>query len=77
MIRFNRYESWNGIEKRDPIKLAGERGEFRFVHYAEMENGEHYCLIYGGTPGHQKMRCVDPDRVTKIEPKKTRRKSAQ
>jgi len=66
---------FNGIVKGDDIKLSGERGQFRFVHLTTTADGKpDYCVIFGGTPGHAKMRCVDPARVIQVKQKAKRTK---
>jgi len=69
---------FKGIVKGDDIKLEGERGQFRFVHLTTTQKGEpDYCVIFGGTPGHAKMRCVAPERVIQIKQKLKRTKKEQ
>lgn len=65
-------EEWNGLAVGDTIKVAGQRGEFKFIS-AHVIDGEAISIIaHGGVYGHTTMRAFYPDRVTKV---KRRRKA--
>lgn len=54
-------EEWNGLIKGTPIKIKGERGEFRFHAY---HNDGHYVDAWGPINGaKQGMRSFTADRV--------------
>lgn len=59
-------EEYDGITRGDPVKIAGERGFYRFVQYVTHRNGNAWAALYGGQKdpnGERGWRCVDPDRV--------------
>ena len=62
---------WNGIVRDDLIKVAGERGEFKFK-YLSTGSGEDAVLVFGGVAGRTKFRFFEPSKVTKVEKKKRR-----
>lgn len=62
-------QEWNGLTRGDIIKIAGETGDYKFMH-AAYKDGELDCImIVGGTKGHSQWRCVAPDRIKKLSKK--------
>jgi hypothetical protein len=63
-------EEWNGLVAGDTIKVAGQRGEFKFIS-AHVIDGEAISIIaHGGVYGHTTMRAFYPSKVTKVKRRK-------
>jgi hypothetical protein len=63
-------EEWNGLVAGDTIKVAGQRGEFKFIS-AHVIDGEAISIIaHGGIYGHTTMRAFYPSKVTKVKRRK-------
>lgn len=64
------------LTKGDPVRVQGERGCFTFSAYVvNVDTGNEWFDVMGGTPGCETMRAFRLDRVTKIQPKRRRRAS--
>lgn len=61
---------YDGLTAGDPVRIKGERGQFRIRSF-RVEDG--FCLwvtVIGGTSGHSAFRHFTYDRVVKPKPKK-------
>lgn len=71
-----RQEEWGDFKKGEMVRVRDESGaKFRFVAYVpEGVNGasKAFVEVFGGRRGKEKMRYINPERIIKIKPKRTR-----
>jgi len=63
-------EEWNGINKGDPVKVTGERGDFTFIKVHIRNNEVTDVIVHGGTYGNQTVRAFYPHRVSASKKRK-------
>nr|WP_211216031.1 hypothetical protein [Catelliglobosispora koreensis] len=51
------------LEPGTRLKIAGERGTFRFIRYVTRPDGHCWLDVIGGLPGAAKFRSFRPERV--------------
>jgi hypothetical protein len=57
----------NGTE----LKIAGERGRFRFVNYTKTDKGKEWITVIGGPKGMESFRSFTLDKVKTVHAKST------
>jgi len=69
-------DEWNGLTSGDPVKVTGERGDFKFIS-AHIKEGEAISIIvHGGVYGHVTMRAFYPHRINRVTKRKKREQAA-
>jgi DNA-binding XRE family transcriptional regulator len=67
-----RAQSWNGMNRGDPVRVQGQSGTFRFV-YHHVDPTQEYIEVYGPTFSKQKnprapaRRSFDKSRVRRVK----------
>ena len=59
------------VIKGTELKIAGERGRFRFVNYTRTDKGKEWITVWGGPKGMECMRSFDLERVKTVHTKNT------
>lgn len=54
------------VTKGTELKIAGERGRFRFVQHVTTAEGKVWIDVYGGTKHMETMRSFYPERVKRV-----------
>lgn len=54
------------VSPNTELKIAGERGRFRFIKYVKTETGAEWIDVWGGTKGSETWRSFRPDRVKTV-----------